>query len=72
MRHRWGPDLLSLSEPARSTRLSLPLVTTPVTLFSLMTVTVSIIWDREECSFMFVIAVDACMKRCECYEKNVG
>jgi hypothetical protein len=31
-------------------------VTAPLSLLSLMTVTVSIMCDREECSFIFVIA----------------
>lgn len=52
------PDLLSLSDPARSTRLSLPLVMTPFCLLSLITVMVSIMWDRDECSFMLVIAAE--------------
>mmetsp|Transcript_14947 Transcript_14947/g.33018 ORF Transcript_14947/g.33018 Transcript_14947/m.33018 type:complete len:375 (-) Transcript_14947:706-1830(-) len=49
-----APDLLIRSDPARSTRFSLPLVCTPVGRYSDSTVTVNIMCERDECSFMLV------------------
>mmetsp|Transcript_33386 Transcript_33386/g.46249 ORF Transcript_33386/g.46249 Transcript_33386/m.46249 type:complete len:215 (+) Transcript_33386:131-775(+) len=48
----------SRSEPAKSTKCSLPRTVCPVTVLKVWVYTVNMQWEREECSFIFVENVD--------------
>ena len=52
-----APDLLTLSDPAKSTRLSFPLVTVFVVLLIPKIEIIRRAWDLELRSFMLVVAV---------------